>query len=66
VNPDHLEPVPAAENNRRAAAVKLTCPNDHSYTDENTWYTKSGGRRCRTCHRRKMRAYEQRRKARAA
>lgn len=61
VNPDHLEPVTQAENNRRAGAAKTHCPRDHEYTPENT-YNKNGSRMCRTCHRDRSReAYRRKR-----
>ena len=53
-NPDHLEPVPAAENVARGEsfsarnARKTHCPKGHEYTDQNTrWH--SGRRECITC-----------------
>ncbi|MGH6655870.1 MAG: HNH endonuclease signature motif containing protein [Actinocrinis sp.] len=58
--PVHLEPVTAAENMRRAAAVreaKTHCPQGHPYDDENTiryrsWqYCKSCRRERATCPR---------------
>lgn len=50
VNPDHLEPVTRAENIRRAAAFKTSCPAGHEYTPDNT-YIRPGTvhRKCRTC-----------------
>jgi len=69
VNPDHLEPVTAVENIRRAARSgllgvgnrkKTHCPRGHKYTPENTYtYTRKGGgpsRYCRACQRTKKRA----------
>lgn len=49
-NPDHLEAVTSAENNRRAAAANFTpyCPSGHLYDEANTLYYK-GQRRCREC-----------------
>jgi hypothetical protein len=53
VNPDHLEPVTQAENNRRSSnSTKTHCKNDHEYTPENTYVGPNGWRRCRECHRR--------------
>lgn len=49
VNPDHLEAVTVAENNRRAAAAKTHCKRGHKFTEENTYLDPSGARRCRTC-----------------
>jgi hypothetical protein len=53
-NPDHLEPVTPAENNRRAlpymAWRKQThCKRGHEFTQDNTLRSTSG-RRCRTCY----------------
>jgi len=51
VNPDHLEPVTPAENNRRMHAARTTCQNGgHPWTPANTyWYR--GYRLCRDCRR---------------
>lgn len=57
VNPDHLEPVTQAENNRRGFgtggknARKRACPSGHAYTASNTYRTPGGGRQCRSCTR---------------
>lgn len=48
VNPFHLEPVPASENNRRAAALITHCPQGHEYAGRNLILNGSN-RRCRTC-----------------
>lgn len=57
VNPDHLEPVTQAENNRRGASGVVNgarqraithCPRGHEYTTENTRVT-GGGRKCLAC-----------------
>lgn len=55
VNPDHLEPVTAAENTLRAKpgsrnAAKTHCPRGHAYDDENT-IRRNGKRFCRACAR---------------
>jgi hypothetical protein len=50
VNPDHLEPVTHAENQRRRAALITECPSGHAWNDENTRYYR-GQRRCRACDR---------------
>lgn len=59
VNPAHLEPVTAAENNRRSWAARKTtdaCRNGHPLIDSNIQM--AGGRvRCKTCHRQYMRDY---------
>lgn len=56
VNPDHLEAVTPAENNRRsmsASAVRAratTCIYGHPFDDVNTYWRPDGkGRECRTC-----------------
>lgn len=55
VNPDHLEPVTPAENNRRSDSLtaknlrKTRCPRGHEYTEENTYRDKRGHRGCRAC-----------------
>ncbi len=57
VNPDHLEPVTAAENNRRIPRSPY-CPKGHEYTEENTRYHKSDGSRyCLECVRLKSRRF---------
>jgi hypothetical protein len=55
VNPRHLEPVPHAENMRRADVgkaqrAKTHCPNGHSWDTANTRYTPTK-RVCRACER---------------
>ena len=53
-NPDHLEPVTLAENNRRSAPFNPVmrkgpnCKRGHPFTPENTMPT-TGGRTCRIC-----------------
>jgi hypothetical protein len=48
-NPQHCEPVTAAENVRRRPASLVThCPHGHEYSAENTFY-KRGARQCREC-----------------
>lgn len=58
VNPDHLEPVTARENNMRGFGVgaeharKTHCHRGHPFSDENTRINPKDGRRiCATCHR---------------
>ena len=45
INPDHLEPVTQAENNRRAGAAKTTCSKGH----ENYRLHPDGRKYCATC-----------------
>jgi hypothetical protein len=51
VNPEHLEPVTPAENNRRKVELITHCPSGHEYTEENTyrWRKRPNARHCRTC-----------------
>lgn len=57
VNPDHLEPVTQAENNRRGIGItsvnlrKTHCIHGHAFDAENTMVDADGHRRCRACHR---------------
>lgn len=60
VNPDHLEPVTAAENVRRAESNphnshKSQCPQGHPYDEANT-YLNGRSRTCRICKRANARA----------
>lgn len=48
-NPEHLEPVTAAENVRRHAATITHCLAGHEYTPENTLRNSAGHRYCRAC-----------------
>lgn len=48
VNPEHLEPVTARENARRA--MRTHCTHGHEFTSENT-YVHDGKRYCRECRR---------------
>ena len=63
VNPDHLEPVTAAENQRRGFsptgknARASRCVNGHGFTDTNTYVTPDGRRQCRACHRARARKH---------
>lgn len=64
-NPDHLEAVTQAENNRRAGAVQKErdhCRKGHEYTPENTRLRPGGARRCLVCMRGYRRAYEERKR----
>ena len=60
VRPDHLEPVTAAENSRRHAALTTSCPQRHPYTTENTYISKRNQRTCKTCRRLRERARQAR------
>lgn len=52
VNPDHLEPVTHAENQRRRRWMKTHCPNGHDLdSDGNRYVRTSGTYQCRTCAR---------------
>lgn len=54
VNPEHLEPVSHSENVRRGNsgkywAEKTHCPQEHEYTESNTYIDRKGSRNCREC-----------------
>lgn len=54
VNPAHLEPVTAAENNRRAKAIITHCPKGHPLSGDNLEPYElrvHGHRKCRRCRR---------------
>lgn len=56
IEPSHLEPVTPAENNRRsrpyrAYPPKTHCKYGHELTEENTFITSIGRRRCYICRR---------------
>ena len=57
VNPDHLEPVSPAVNQRRRAERVTHCAEGHEYTANNTYVSKENERHCRTCHRKAMQKY---------
>jgi hypothetical protein len=65
VNPNHLEPVTQAENNRRGYGItgirvrQTHCVHDHEFTPQNTYTPTAGGRYCRICRRNRVRAYQQ-------
>lgn len=66
VNPDHLEPVTTAENVDRAPqhyGARDRCDRGHPFDQENTLVRSDGGRRCRTCKRRRTRDYMRRQRA---
>ncbi|MFF3643369.1 HNH endonuclease signature motif containing protein [Streptomyces sp. NPDC002564] len=56
VNPDHLEPVTQAENNRRAGAARTRCAKGHVYDVANTYIRSNGARDCRACNRERQQA----------
>lgn len=63
VNPDHLEAVTQAENNRRQKAVITHCPQGHEYDEKNTYYKPPRmGRMCRRCRADEMKRYKARKK----
>lgn len=68
VNPDHLEPVTQAENNRRAAAVKTHCPKGHPYVAGNLVRrsNRPASRDCATCNRERAAAHYRRKTGAAA
>lgn len=49
VNPEHLELVTRAENNRRKALAQTTCRQGHPLSGDNLVSTAGQRRRCRTC-----------------
>lgn len=64
VNPDHLEAVTQAENNKRTVrrgrhvsnGINIThCPRNHPYSEENTYVDRRGSRVCRECKRQSWR-----------
>ena len=66
VNPDHLEPVTQAENNRRMLhwnTKKDQCPRGHDY--DGVAYRRNGSpfRFCKECARETKRRYKARKKA---
>lgn len=58
VNPDHLEPVTRAENNRRGRVniTKTYCKHGHPFDEGNTYVHERGSRDCRTCNTERSRA----------
>lgn len=49
VNPDHLEAVTPAENNRRRCARITHCKRGHELAGDNLYIPADGGRRCKKC-----------------
>lgn len=76
VNPEHLEPVTRAENQRRGMAgglrnngpsainaAKTHCIHGHPFNKENTYYIRGGGRSCKECGRTRKRLEMRRKRA---
>lgn len=65
VNPDHLEPVTAAENQRRGTspasenANRTHCINGHELTGANLFVRRNGSRRCQICERERQKTARQ-------
>ncbi|MBN1461370.1 MAG: HNH endonuclease, partial [Armatimonadetes bacterium] len=56
VNPKHLKlEIDQAAHGADHRNLKTHCVNGHEYTPENSYYTPSGIRRCRECHRKRER-----------
>lgn len=53
VNPEHLQVMTLSNNVGRYYAEMTHCRAGHEYTLENTWVSKEGYRRCRTCDQRR-------------
>lgn len=54
VNPAHLSPMTAGANSvlaRSAAGRRTSCPAGHPYDEENTYWARSGSRKCKACNR---------------
>jgi hypothetical protein len=52
VNPAHLEQVSGPINKQRGLPSLLTyCTHGHPFDEANTYWRRTGGRGCRTCHR---------------
>lgn len=69
VNPDHLEPVPLAENILRGFAAKGStpgrCKRGHARTAENTYISPKGMLNCRKCNNIKNYEFRERQKVKA-
>lgn len=66
LNPEHLEPVTAAENTRRGLASRgfeTHCRAGHEYTETSSYLNAYGRRQCRTCQARRQTEKYQRRAA---
>lgn len=72
VNPAHLEPVTHRENVLRGVSppavnvLKERCPSGHIYDLINTYWSKRGGRACRTCQQEGGKRFRARRMERAS
>lgn len=62
VNPDHLEGVTHAENNKRSGRRKRFCPQEHALTDENRYWNGKNNE-CLLCRRERNREYMRRKRA---
>lgn len=65
VNPDHMEPVTQAENNKRGLPHRVLpthCPQGHPYDEENT-IVMPRQRACKTCRRGWVRSHRARQRA---
>ena len=67
VNPDHLEPVTQAENNRRNKNAigpkrrrEKVCANGHEFSGKNLSMSVTGQRVCKACSREKTRRFRER------
>lgn len=60
VNPAHLEPVTAAENNKRASRSKSQCWRGHEFSPENIIVGRGGTRECCACRNERKRQYRRR------
>lgn len=66
VNPDHLEPKTSVQNAADSPNHQTnwtSCIRGHEFTPANTYVTKDGGRKCRTCRAAATRRYLQKRGA---
>jgi hypothetical protein len=62
VNPEHLRLMTRGQNTSRYYDEMTHCRKGHAYTEENTWVSKEGFRRCRTCDQRREKERAPRRK----
>lgn len=68
VEPNHLEPVTARENQLRSPFFnghKTACPKGHPYSQQNTYVNPKGSRVCRTCRKAAIAASRARRRTAA-